>query len=251
MLQAALESEVQTFLDQHAAKVDGQGQRLVVRIGDGALGFWAALRKIFPETKEQRCWVHKTTNVLNNLPKSVQPKAIGDLHEIWQAETRSNANKTFDHFLEKYQKACECLKKDDDELLAFYDFPAEHWGSCEPRTDRSLTPRTNIPSRKPDPRRQTTGVMINAHQVPNSTQPRTFSVAISSSNGLFETPDRLPTSPKPTTAGLLLPVGRDSWSRTELAFADVKKNRANSLPRNDLCFTPDPCNGFPYITVAG
>ena len=112
----------------------------------------------------------------------------------------------------KYQKACECLKKDDDELLAFYDFPAEHWGRCEPRTDRSLTPRTNIPSRKPDPRRQTTGVMINAHQAPNSTQPRTFSVAISSSNGLFESPDRLPTPPKPTTAGLLLPVGRDSWS---------------------------------------
>jgi putative transposase len=101
-------------------------------VGDGALGFWAALRKIFPETKEQRCWVHKTANVLNNLPKSVQPKAKGDLHEIWQAETRDNANKAFDHFLEKYaakyDKACECLKKDRAELMAFYDFPAEHWG---------------------------------------------------------------------------------------------------------------------------
>lgn len=101
-------------------------------VGDGALGFWAALRKIFPETKEQRCWVHKTANVLNNLPKSVQPKAKGDLHEIWQAETRENANKAFDHFQEKYAakyaKACDCLKKDRDELLTFYDFPAEHWG---------------------------------------------------------------------------------------------------------------------------
>ena len=101
-------------------------------VGDGALGFWAALRKIFPETKEQRCWVHKTANVLNKLPKSVQPKAKGDLHEIWQAETRETATKAFDHFLEKYAakyaQACECLKKDRDELLAFYDFPAEHWG---------------------------------------------------------------------------------------------------------------------------
>ena len=101
-------------------------------VGDGALGFWAALRKIFPETKEQRCWVHKTANVLNNLPKSVQPKAKGDLHEIWQAETRATANQAFDHFLEKYgakyDKACECLKKDHAELMTFYDFPAEHWG---------------------------------------------------------------------------------------------------------------------------
>jgi transposase-like protein len=101
-------------------------------VGDGALGFWAALRKLFPETKEQRCWVHKTANVLNNLPKSVQPKAKHDLHEIWQAETRATANRAFDHFLEKYaakyEKACECLKKDRAELMAFYDFPAEHWG---------------------------------------------------------------------------------------------------------------------------
>lgn len=101
-------------------------------IGDGALGFWAALRECFPETREQRCWVHKTANVLNHLPKSVQPKAKADLHEIWQAETRECANKAFDHFLEKYQAkyqaACECLRKDRDVLLTFYDFPAEHWG---------------------------------------------------------------------------------------------------------------------------
>jgi len=100
-------------------------------VADGALGFWAAVRKIFPEVKEQRCWVHKTANVLNKLPRSVQPKAKADLHEIWQAETRAEANEAFDHFLEKYEAkyaaACECLKKDRDVLLTFYDFPAEHW----------------------------------------------------------------------------------------------------------------------------
>lgn len=100
-------------------------------IGDGALGFWAALRKTFGETREQRCWVHKTANVLNKLPKSVQPKAKADLHEIWMAETRQTAEKAFDTFLEKYElkysNACDCLKKDRDVLLTFYDFPAEHW----------------------------------------------------------------------------------------------------------------------------
>ena len=102
-----------------------------IAVGDGALGFWAALRKVFPETKEQRCWVHKTANVLNNMPKSVQPKAKGDIHEIWQAETKADAETAFDHFLDKYdakyQKACDCLRKDREQLLTFYDFPAEHW----------------------------------------------------------------------------------------------------------------------------
>jgi len=100
-------------------------------VGDGALGFWAALREVFPTTHEQRCWVHKTANVLNKMPRSVQPKAKADLHEIWQAETRQAAGEAFDHFLEKYgpkyEAACECLKKDRDVLLTFYDFPAEHW----------------------------------------------------------------------------------------------------------------------------
>jgi putative transposase len=99
--------------------------------GDGALGFWAALRKVFPETREQRCWVHKTANVLNNMPKSVQPRAKADLHEIWMAETREQAHRAFDAFLDKYgpkyPAASECLKKDREVLLAFYDFPAEHW----------------------------------------------------------------------------------------------------------------------------
>src|SRR5690606_14875540 len=102
-----------------------------IAVGDGALGFWGALRKVFPETREQRCWVHKTANVLNKLPKSVQPRAKADLHEIWMAETRADAQKAFDNFLEKYgtkyESACDCLKKDRDVLLVFYDFPAEHW----------------------------------------------------------------------------------------------------------------------------
>lgn len=102
-----------------------------IAVGDGALGFWAALRKVFPETLEQRCWVHKTANVLNKLPKSVQPKAKADLHEIWQAETKAGAESAFDHFLEKYEakypQACDCLRKDRTELFTFYDFPAEHW----------------------------------------------------------------------------------------------------------------------------
>lgn len=103
-----------------------------IAVGDGALGFWAALRETFPETKEQRCWVHKTANVLNKMPRSIQPKAKSDLHEIWQAETKGDAIKAFDQFVEKYQAkysgACACLSKDRDVLLTFYDFPAEHWG---------------------------------------------------------------------------------------------------------------------------
>ncbi len=100
-------------------------------VGDGALGFWAALRKAWPSTREQRCCVHKTANVLNNQPKTRPSKAKTKLHEIWMAPTRAEAIKAFDNFLEDYSakspKAADCLKKNRDELLAFYDFPAEHW----------------------------------------------------------------------------------------------------------------------------
>ena len=100
-------------------------------IGDGALGFWAALREVFGATRQQRCWFHKTGNVLNAMPKSVQPKAKGHLHDIWQAETRAEAGAAFDFFVEtygvKYDKAVNKLDKDRDALLAFYEFPAEHW----------------------------------------------------------------------------------------------------------------------------
>jgi putative transposase len=100
-------------------------------VGDGALGFWAAVREIYPETRPQRCWVHKTANVLNYLPKALQPKAKAGLHEIWMAETRAQALVAFEKFVTtfeaKYPKAVECLVKDREALLAFYDFPAEHW----------------------------------------------------------------------------------------------------------------------------
>ena len=89
------------------------------------------MRKEWPSTREQRCWVHKTANVLNNLPKTMQSKAKAKLHEIWMAPTRAEAIKAFDNFLEdysaKYPKATDCLKKDRDVLLTYYDFPAEHW----------------------------------------------------------------------------------------------------------------------------
>ncbi len=99
--------------------------------GDGALGFWKALREVFNTTSQQRCWVHKTMNVLNKLPKSLQKKAKAGLQEIWMAESRVEAMTAFDLFVEKYRakydKAVDCLEKDRDQLLAFYDFPAEHW----------------------------------------------------------------------------------------------------------------------------
>jgi transposase-like protein len=100
-------------------------------IGDGALGFWKALDEIYPDTRHQRCWVHKTVNVLNYLPKSLQPKAKKALQDIWMAESRVGAESALALFLEtfqaKYPKATECLDKDRDAMLAFYDFPAEHW----------------------------------------------------------------------------------------------------------------------------
>ncbi len=122
--------------------------------GDGAMGFWGSLREIYPETRHQRCWVHKVMNVLNYLPKIVRPKAKGHLREIQMAETRKDAEKAFNQFVAMYQakypKATECLSKDRKELLAFYDFPAEHWshirstnviestfGTLRHRTDRA------------------------------------------------------------------------------------------------------------------
>jgi putative transposase len=100
-------------------------------VADGALGFWKALAEVWPTTREQRCWVHKTANVLNKLPKSLHAKAKTALQAIWMAETKKDAVTAFEAFAEtyrvKYEKAVECLKKDRQALLAFYDFPAEHW----------------------------------------------------------------------------------------------------------------------------
>jgi putative transposase len=95
------------------------------------LGFWKALPQVYGQTRAQRCWVHKTANVLNKLPKGSQKQAKQRLHEIWMAETKKEAGEAFDYFLDafraKYPKATGCLEKDREELLAFYDFPAEHW----------------------------------------------------------------------------------------------------------------------------
>jgi transposase-like protein len=102
-------------------------------IGDGAMGFWSALDEVYPGTRHQRCWMHKTGNVLNCVPKAIQPKVKSALHEIWQAETRQDAFNAFDLFVDtyeaKYPKATRMLQKDREELLAFYDFPAMHWQS--------------------------------------------------------------------------------------------------------------------------
>ena len=99
--------------------------------GDGALGFWTALEEVCPTTRHQRCWVHKAANVLDKLPKSVQPTAKRDLREIWQAPDRATAEAAIATFAEKYgakyEKAVTCLIKDREALLTFYDFPAEHW----------------------------------------------------------------------------------------------------------------------------
>jgi putative transposase len=99
--------------------------------GDGALGFWKALMQVYPATRHQRCWVHKTANVLDKLPKTQQPSAKEMLHEVWMSSTKADAIKAFEKFVATYQakypKAVECLQKDREELLAFYDFPAEHW----------------------------------------------------------------------------------------------------------------------------
>ena len=102
-------------------------------IGDGAMGFWAALDEVYGDTRQQRCWVHKMNNVLNRVPQSVQSKMKQSLYDIWQADTKQNAERAFEQFATlyeaKYPKAVQCLQQDRDEMLAFYDFPAQHWQS--------------------------------------------------------------------------------------------------------------------------
>jgi transposase-like protein len=111
----------------------GRGLTLApaLAVGDGALGFWAALEEEFPGTQQQRCWVHKTANVLDKMAKSVQPAAKDRLHQIYLAPTRKEALKAWKQFIQlyeaKYPKACACLQRDQEVLLRFYDYPAEHW----------------------------------------------------------------------------------------------------------------------------
>ena len=100
-------------------------------VGDGALGFWKALDEIFPGTRHQRCWCHKVSNVLDKVAKSIQGAMKNDLRDIYLAPTRATAETAIDNFVEKYrakyEPAVACLVKDRDALLAFFDFPAEHW----------------------------------------------------------------------------------------------------------------------------
>lgn len=106
-------------------------QAPTLAVGDGALGFWTALAEVYPETRAQRCWVHKTANVLDKLPKRIQPEAKSMIHDIWMADTRKSAEQALERFCgtyeAKYPKATDCLSRDRDTLLTFYDFPAAHW----------------------------------------------------------------------------------------------------------------------------
>lgn len=106
-----------------------EGPKLAV--GDGGLGFWAAMREAYPDAKEQRCWVHKTANIPDKMPKSVQRKAKEKIHDIYLAPTKEQALVAYNSFISlygrKFPEACECLQKDKDVLFTFYDFPAEHW----------------------------------------------------------------------------------------------------------------------------
>src|SRR4051794_5503675 len=112
--------------DENGLKLDPE-----LATGDGALGFWQALHEVWPKTRQQRCWVHKAANVLNKLPRSLQGKAKQDLHAIYEAENRKEAEAALDRFVAKYgpkyDKAVACLAKDREALLAFYTVPAEHW----------------------------------------------------------------------------------------------------------------------------
>lgn len=125
------ESELSWLSVLRDLKERGLAEGPNLAIGDGALGFWKAITQIYPETQWQRCWVHKTANVLNKLPKSLQSKAKEHLHDIWMAPGIEEAEKNFDVFVDlygaKYPKATECLEKDRDKLLNFYSYPAEHW----------------------------------------------------------------------------------------------------------------------------
>jgi transposase-like protein len=112
-------------------KAHGLPQGPALAVGDGGLGFWAALAEEYPEALEQRCWVHKTANILDKLPKTLQPTAKDKLHQMYLSPTKLTALKAFEAFVSlyeaKYPKACECLQKDQEVLFSFYDFPAAHW----------------------------------------------------------------------------------------------------------------------------
>ena len=112
-------------------KRKGMSAPPLLAIGDGALGFWSALEEVFPSTRQQRCWVHKTANVLDKMSKSSQSKAKKLIHDMYMSETKDEGLEAFNSFIRlyevKFQKACDCLRRDKEQLFTFYDFPAEHW----------------------------------------------------------------------------------------------------------------------------
>ena len=134
-LLAVVDGERESYLSWLSLLQDLKARGLTedpcIAVGDGSLGFWQALREVFPRTREQRCWVHKTANVLDAMPKCLQEDAKRMIHDMYMAPTKEKALKTYQLFLDsydaKYPKACECLPKDKDVLFTFYDFPAEHW----------------------------------------------------------------------------------------------------------------------------
>lgn len=125
------ESKLSWLETMRDLKRHGLQEAPLLAVGDGALGFWSALEEVFPATREQRCWVHKTANILDKMPKKIQPGAKGKIFEMYMASTKKEALEAFEEFIAlyeaKYPKAVECLAKDKDVLFTFYDFPAEHW----------------------------------------------------------------------------------------------------------------------------
>ena len=145
----------------------GMEQAPKLAVGDGALGFWSALEEVFPGARHQRCWVHKTANVLDKLPKKLQGEAKSRIHEIYLARTRKEAEEAFDDFLDlyqaKYPKACGCLSRDREVMMTFYDFPAEHWAhlrSTNPIESTFATVRHRHRQTKGNGSRQATIAMV-------------------------------------------------------------------------------------------
>ena len=140
----------------HDLKARGLAEAPKLAVGDGALGFWAALEEEYSKVREQRCWVHKTANVLDKLPQSVQPYAKKLIHEMYLSPTKEKAFEAYHRFLSeyeaKYPKATDCLRKDEDVLFTFYDFPAEHW-----RHLRTTNPIESAFATVRHPTRQTKG----------------------------------------------------------------------------------------------
>ena len=214
-------------------------------IADGALGFWKAIEDVWPRTRSQRCWVHKTANVLNKLPKSQHSKAKRALQEIWMAETRNDADSAFDAFIEtdavKYDKAAACLVKDRATMLAFYDFPAEHWKHLRTTNPIESTVATVRQ------RQRRTGVLFRTvpfHQLYKVARDRQAAPVRVAANGLpirvrrrdRDVLARLPAAPRSSH-------GARSRARTEIALS-----RFNPLPpgssrrraRTNACTSPTP-----------